>query len=249
MAENSPKTEYRLNVFVAKSAGISRRKADGVIKEGRVLIDGKVVDTPGSKVDISRRVEFDGDVIEVDEKLIWVLMNKPGGYITTKSDPNGRPTVMDLLPEHFQRLFPVGRLDYITTGVLFFTNDGDTAQKMLHPKNEVLREYSVQIEGNLTPNEIELAKKGVIIEGRRAVPIGVRSISKHRGREVWRIGFCEGRYHEVRRFFAAIGHNLRSIERVSFAGIEIGGLKAGEWRILDEIEINNLKKRLENYAK
>ncbi|MCK5832221.1 rRNA pseudouridine synthase [bacterium] len=241
--------EYRLNSFIAKATGISRRKADEAIKNGEVSIDGEVILNPGTKVVNNPVVKYQAQEIQLPEKNIWVIMNKPAGYITSRNDPPGRPIVMDLLPKSLAHLFPVGRLDSFTTGILFFTNDGKTAQRILHPKYCVPREYRVEIEGRLSFIEIELANKGVILDGRRAVPRRIERMKTGSSSEIWLVEFAEGRYHEVRRFFAALGHKIKSLERLSFAGINTRGLKKGEWCYMTEKEILQFKNKLENYAR
>jgi 23S rRNA pseudouridine2605 synthase len=238
----------RLNVFVARAAGLSRRKADAAISAGRIEIDGEVVDRYGYRIAEGESVTLDGRRLRLPPSNIWILMNKPGGYITTRSDPFGRKTVMELLPKNHRNLFPVGRLDYETTGVLLFTNDGNMAQRMLHPSYGVPRSYLVEIVGKLSTDEIEIARRGVILDGRRAVPSRMEMVKQDRNSQSWRIDFHEGRYHEVRRFFGSIGHEVISIERFSFAEIEVGDLTMGGSRVLTAIEVKELKKRLERYA-
>ena len=151
---------------------------------------------------------------------------------------------MELLPEELKHLFPVGRLDADATGVLLFTNDGQTAQMLLHPKYQISRCYEVRIGARLNEDEVKIIKRGVIIDGRRAIPKSLRRIEANASGEIWNIELCEGRYHEVKRIFAAIGHNVLSLERVSYAGIDIGNLKSGQWRELTNDEIEKMKKRV-----
>lgn len=229
-----------MNSFVAKATGLSRRGADEAIFEGRVSIDGKRVDHPGIKVTGEEKILFDGKRLSVDDEKIWIAMNKPPGYITTRRDAHGRRTVMELLPEKYRKLFPVGRLDTNTTGTLLFTNDGEIANALLHPRFEMVREYEVVIRGHLTDDEIALAKKGVLIDGRVARPKNIRIVKKEKDREVVLLEFREGRYHEVRRFFLALSHKVISLDRISFAGISAKDIPQGKWRLLRVEEISRL---------
>ncbi len=232
----------RLNVFVARATGLSRRAADRAVEEGRVKIDGETVLEPGTNVESGDEVTFDGRPIESPEEFVWLLMNKPEGYITTRSDESGRQTVMDLLPEHLHRLFPVGRLDRDTEGVLLFTNDGKAAHRMLHPSHGVERTYRVWLDNRLSDRELDLVRKGVLLDSKRAVPLELKMIGKIQ--PIYEITLTEGRYHEVKRIFSALGRDVLKLERLSHAGISAGKLKPGEWRILEKKEIENLKSRL-----
>jgi len=244
MSQNS----YRLNSYIARALGISRRKADLIVQSGEVAVDGELTTRPDIRISEEHSVHYQGKPLQILDKTVWILLNKPMGYITTKNDPSGRPIVMDLLPEEYRNLFPVGRLDSSTTGVMLFTNDGQLAQKLLHPKYCVPREYNVEIEGVLGEEGLEIAKRGVIIDGRRAVPSEIDLVRRTPNGEFWRIQFREGRYHEVKRFFAALGHEVKSLKRLSFAGIETGDMVNGSWRFLSEFEISLLINRLEEYV-
>jgi len=247
MIEKRRKT-FRLNSFVAKAAGISRRKADAGIFAGEVSVDGETTCDPSVVVGRDNVVRYRKQAIRLFDEHIWVLLNKPRGYITTKSDPHGRPTVMDLLPPEHKTLFPVGRLDSDTTGLLLLTNDGYLTQRLLHPKFRVPREYRVEISGRLSPDEVEIVRRGVILDGRRAVPSSLSIASTKKKSEIWRIELREGRYHEVKRLFSAVGHEVLALTRTSFAGIEIEKLPEGHWRLLRDNEIEVLNERLEKYA-
>ncbi len=238
----------RLNVFIAKATKLSRRKADIAISDGRIAVDGKREDYPGRNISDANVVTFDGKVILAKSRSTWILMNKPAGYITTKRDESGRKTVMNLLPEKFARLFPVGRLDTGTTGVLLFTDEGEVAQIMLHPRFEVPRKYRATISGRLSDGEKAVAKKGVILDGKRISIHELKFFGNRGGNDVYEIELHEGRYHEVKRFFKALGHGVISLERISYAGITAEKLAPGRWRILSREEVAEMKARLENYA-
>ena len=232
----------RLNVFVARATGMSRRAADDVIFEGRIRIGSEVVNEPGTQVEESDIVNYDGKRIRLPSEKTWLLMNKPIDFITTRKDESGRKTVMEILPKHLQRLFPVGRLDRDTEGVLLFTNDGETAHKLLHPSFEVERQYRVLINKPLSFNEIELIQRGVFIDGKKTSP--ARIFHARDSRPIYELTLTEGRYHEVKRIFAAVGREVLRLERTSHCGITAGNLKPGEWRLLTSAEIDLMKSRL-----
>jgi 23S rRNA pseudouridine2605 synthase len=236
----------RLNVFVARATGLSRRAADKVIFDGRVSIDGEIVIEPGRQVDTNNLVAYNGNPLALPNEPIWLLLNKPKGYITTRKDESGRRTVMDLLPEHLRGLFPVGRLDFDTEGVLLFTNDGETAHKMLHPGFEIERVYRAFLSTRIKPSDIDLARKGILLDGRSALPVNIICSNYGESRSVCEITLAEGRYHEVKRFFKALGYEVTSLERLSHAGISAEGLNRSEWRLLKKSEIEALKSRLEH---
>lgn len=235
----------RLNVYIARATGLSRRAADRAVQEGRVKVNSEVVCEPGRQVETADKVEFEGSEVSLPEKFTWLIMDKPRGYITTRSDESGRNTVMELLPKHLHNLFPVGRLDRDSEGVLIFTNDGKTAHKMLHPSFEIERTYRVVLDKELSDNDFKLAKRGVLLEGKRATPVELNRAGKPFGHAVYHITLTEGRYHEVKRLFAALGREVLKLRRLSHAGITSRGLKAGDWRILSDEEIEKLKSRLE----
>lgn len=238
----------RLNVYIARATGLSRRAADSAVREGRVTVDGSRTDFPGEDVAEDSDVRFDGKPVNPPEEDTWVILNKPAGYITTRDDPAGRTTVMELLPKRLRRLFPVGRLDAETTGLLLFTDDGKAANRLLHPKFGVPRRYVVELSGSLSEDDVTLARRGVILDGRRAVPTEFEKIDSRKNGECWMVEFREGRYHEVRRFFAALGQEVIKLRRVSFCGVTTGDLGEGEWRLLTKDEVDRFMERLEGYT-
>ena len=243
-----PEENLRLNVFISRATGISRRMADTAVLEGKIRINGMPVREPGIRVSENDLVEFNRKKIWIKEGETWLVLRKPVGFITTRKDPQKRPTVMELLPRNYRNLFPVGRLDYDTSGVLLFTDDGDTAHKLMHPGFQTPRIYEAQVEGSLNKDEVALIQRGVLISGKRANVAGLKFVKTKSASEVWRIELSEGRYHEVRLIFSAIGHNVVALERISFAGIEAWDIEYGRSRELNKKEIAGLKKRLEIYA-
>lgn len=235
----------RLNVYVARATGLSRRAADQVIFDGRIRIGSEIVDEPGTQVEDSDTVYYDGKRIRLPEDKTWLLMNKPPDFITTRKDESGRRTVMELLPPHLRRLFPVGRLDRDTEGVLLFTNDGEIAHKLLHPSFEVERQYRALIDKPLSFTEIELIQRGVFIDGKKTAPAKI--FHARDSRPIYELTLTEGRYHEVKRIFSAVGREVLHLERTSHCGITAGNLKPGEWRLLSSGEIDSMKSRLVHY--
>jgi len=238
----------RLNVFVARASGLSRRAADGEVVAGNVAVDGITVREPGFRVNPGQKIFLNGKEIELPDRFIWLILNKPTGYISTRSDPHGRRTVMDLLPEKYRTLFPVGRLDTDTTGLLLFTNDGKTANNLLHPRYSVPRVYRARIAGKLDEEVLSFVKRGVMVDGRRVFPESLCKLYTREDSEVWEIRLVHGRYHEVKRFFSALGKVVVSLKRLSYAGIELEHLAKGEFRELTRREIAEMKTRLESYG-
>jgi len=241
-------TKLRLNVFIARASGLSRRHADTAVFDGRVSLNGETAEKPSLQVGPEDRVTLDGKILALPDGETWIVLNKPTGYITSRSDERGRKTVMELLPPKFRKLFPVGRLDRDTTGVLLFTDDGPAAHRILHPSFETPRKYRALIVGTLSENERMAAKRGVIVAGRRAILSSLQRMGKTPRGEVYEVELTEGRYHEVRLFFKALGHEVLTLERLSHAGITASGLQRGQWRFLSKNEIRDLKSRLERYA-
>jgi 23S rRNA pseudouridine2605 synthase len=231
----------RLNKFLASSGVASRRKADSMIGEGRISLNGKVVTELGMLVDPRvDRVEVDGRKIRGPEAPEYLIVNKPVGYITTVSDPQGRPTVLDLVTERRNRLYPVGRLDADTSGLLFLMNDGKLAFRLTHPKYEVEKTYRALLDSELTPDEAERLSRGVVLEDGPTAPAKVRRAGS--GKPVVTITIHEGRNRQVRRMFEAVGRRVLELARVSFGPIRIEGLKPGEWREMTADEVRALRK-------
>lgn len=231
--------EERLQKVLA-SAGIgSRRACEDLIAQGRVAVNGAVASL-GDKADrTSDVVTLDGERINVDPDLVYVLLNKPRGVITTADDPEGRPTVMELvnLP---QRLFPVGRLDQDTEGLLLLTNDGELANALMHPSYEVKRIYVALVVGEVRKHVITRLREGVELEDGWARPRGVRLLEQERGKSLIELVMTEGRKREVRRLLGAVGLKVERLARVAYGGVELGELRQGKWRFLTQGEIGRL---------
>lgn len=224
----------RLNAYLARAGVASRRKADELIKAGRVRVNGE----PGQLntfVGASDTVEVDGATVG-KQRLAYLLLNKPAGTVTTARDPEGRPTVVGLVPAE-PRVVPVGRLDYGTTGALLLTNDGALAHRLAHPRYEVDKVYEAEVEGDPGPDAIRRLEQGVELDDGRTAPARARRL----GRGQLELTIHEGRTHQVKRMLAAVGHPVRRLHRSRYAGLDLGGLAAGEWRELTRAEIERLK--------
>ncbi len=232
----------RLNKYIAQSGLASRRKADELTAAGNVKVNGAVVMTPGIDVSENDRVEVNGFLIEPSKKKEYVLVNKPKGYVTTVKDEHMRPTVMELVADIDARLFPVGRLDYNTSGLLLMTNDGDMAYKLTHPKHEMQKTYRVKCVGNISKERIARLRSGVDIGGYVTKPAYVELI-KHAGKHsVVEIKIHEGKNRQIRKMFAAVGNKVIDLERTAIGEIHIGHLREGHYRKLRAKEIEYLSK-------
>lgn len=240
----------RLARFLAHAGVASRRHAEELIAAGRVQVNGTKVTTQGARINPDLdRVTVDGKLVRAVQQHVYVLLNKPEGYISTASDPQGRPTVLDLLPAELRKLrvYPVGRLDVDTSGLLLLTNDGDFALRMAHPRYSTEKHYQALIQGQLTPEELTALRKGVTI---REDDGGVHQTSPAQVREVGRIGadsrvaltIHEGHKRQVRRMFAAVGHQVQQLARVGLGPLTLRDLAEGKWRHLTPAELQLLQK-------
>jgi pseudouridine synthase len=234
----------RLNKFLSQAGVCSRREADRWIEEGRVQVNGRIVQDLGHKIDGAKDkvVAAGKSVRPAADTSLYVLLHKPRGTVVTVKDPFGRPTVMDLLGRLPARVFPVGRLDTESEGLLLLTNDGDLAFKLTHPRFEVKKAYLAEVEGSVGEDALEKLRKGIFLEGRRTAPAAVQVVRKGRARSLVRIEIHEGRKREIRKMFEALGFRTSRLVRVEFAGLVLEGLKPGRWRHLNAGEIARLKK-------
>jgi pseudouridine synthase len=236
----------RLQKIIASAGVASRRAAEKLIVEGRVTVNGKTVSELGSKADPER------DVIRVDGRRLkgaqhhrYFLLNKPRGYVTTRSDPERRPTVMDLLTGVRESVYPVGRLDFDSEGLLILTNDGDLAAHLTHPRHEVERVYEAEVLGVPDTHDLDRLAKGVILDGRRTSPAQVEPLPEwrtHGDTSMLRITIREGRTRQVRRMCDAIGHPVRTLRRVRIGPIADRRLRPGTYRELTAEEVGKLKR-------
>lgn len=232
----------RLQKVIAQSGLASRRKAEEWIAAGRVKVNGRVVTTPGVKVDpASDTVEVDGVPLAV-ETPVYLMLHKPAGYVTTARDPQGRPTVLDLVREVSQRVYPVGRLDYNTRGLLLLTNDGPLAYRLTHPSFGVVKVYRARLRGAVTDEAIRRLRQGVLLDDGITAPARVRLLSREHPYSWIEIGIHEGRNRQVRRMAQAVGFPVVELIRVRFGPLALGDLPEGKFRRLQENEVAALKK-------
>jgi pseudouridine synthase len=235
----------RLNKFLAQSGVASRREADRLIAEGRVRVNYAVIEELGTKIDPARdSVRVDGRIIKVSEGKLYILLNKPPGYLVTLKDPFKRPTILELLPTLNTRVFPVGRLDFNSEGLLLLTNDGELANRLMHPRYRIKKVYEVRARGIPSQKDLQRLEKGILLDGKRTAPAKVTPVRLGSKDARIRIELTEGRKREVRRMFEAVGHGLFSLERTSYAGLTRGNLKKGRWRNLTPSEVAGLKKQV-----
>ena len=230
----------RLNKYLSRSGVASRRKSDELIKMATTTVNNEIVLDPAFEVGKNDEIRYDGKLLKIDNQKVVIAFNKPKNVITSVYDPFNRKIVMDYI-QHKKRLVPVGRLDKDSTGLLLLTNDGDLHHYLTHPKNEVIREYDVSIDRVIKSKEIYRMKKGVSIgEGEigKAKVVNQKII---KGRVKVRLILKQGKKREIRRTFRTLKIKLYSLKRVSFAGVELNGLKESEYRILNENEINRLR--------
>ncbi len=230
----------RLNRYLALAGVGSRRKNDELILSGTVRVNGKVVTELGTKVHVARdRVTVGGNPVELARKYLYILFNKPKDCITTVSDERGRTTVMDYVRVR-QRVYPVGRLDRDTTGILLLTNDGDMAHVLTHPSSEIEKVYKARLDSGMTDADMKKLKKGVRLEDGAARAGNIAVVPGTRRTEVL-VTVQEGRNHLVKRMFENVGYQIKKLERVAFAGLTADGVARGEWRFLNRNEVRHLK--------
>jgi len=232
----------RLNKYLARSGVSSRRAADTLIATGAVLVNGRRPPPEGMLIEPGTdRVEVGGEVITPLEKRSYLALNKPEGYVTTASDPGSRPTVLELVAAS-TRVFPVGRLDMDSRGLLLLTDDGELANRLAHPRHHVAKEYLALVDG--IPNEADLRRLrlGVELEDGRTAPAEAEIVGSVRGRTQLRLLIREGRNRQVRRMLEAVGHPVRDLQRTAFGPLRLGRLKEGDWRRLRQPEVEALRR-------
>jgi len=233
--------EERLQKILAKAGVCSRRAAEDLIRQGRVAVDTTIVTEMGMKVDAARhRITVDGAPLQLTSKKVTLLLNKPKGYVTTMSDPQGRPIVTSLVKDIDIRLFPVGRLDLDTEGALIMTNDGELAQKLLHPKFEINKTYQVLIKGSIDQRALQALEQGIDLDGRRTWPARITLQERFEKSMSLRIVIHEGRKRQVRRMFEAVGHPVLHLKRLAYGNLELGNLPPGKYRLLGKKDLDRL---------
>jgi len=232
----------RLHKFLARAGVASRRKCEQFILDGKVSVNGEKISKQGFKIDPGKdKVVFNGQVVALPDSIIYLALNKPKGYITTRKDPYSRKTVYELLPDDLRKkAYPVGRLDRNTTGLLFFTNDGDFANKIMHPTKKIAKIYKVLINGKIRSSDLQKLENGVKIGGVITQPVTVKIIEELDSRTRLQISLKEGRYRQVRRMFSALGYEVVSLKRIAIGNINLKGIKLGQYRYLTKKEVVSL---------
>jgi pseudouridine synthase len=235
--------EERLQKVMARAGVASRRHSEELITAGRVAVNGEVVTSLGTKVDPERdEIAVDGRVIATGVRKAYFALNKPPGYVTTMSDPQGRPTVVRFLPAEPPGLFAVGRLDMDTDGLLLLTNDGELADRLMHPRHHVPKTYRVVAAGQPTERELQHLREGVDLDDGRTAPAEVDYVATGGNTTMLRLTIREGRKRQVRRMLSAIGHPVVSLRRTRFGPVELGDQPQGTVRPLTEGEVASLKR-------
>ncbi len=233
----------RLNKYLAQAGVASRREADRFIAEGRVRVNGRIVSELGSRIDPGKdSVSVDGRDVRKESRLVYLVLNKPPGYLVTLKDQYHRPTIKELLPHIAERIYPVGRLDLESEGLLLLTNDGELAFRLAHPGSEIRKSYLVKVKGEPDEKALEKLRKGVFLAGKKTVPARVVLLAHNPKKSLLRIEIHEGRKHEVRLMCHHVGHDALSLKRVALGGLTLGTLKSGAWRYLTAQEIRKLRR-------
>ncbi|WEV40643.1 pseudouridine synthase [Lactobacillus sp. ESL0681] len=232
----------RLQKVIAEAGIASRRKAEKMIVAGRVTVDGEPVTKLGTKVDTFSNIAVDGEPIE-RESLHTYLFYKPRGVVSTANDDKGRKTVVDYFKDVPYRLYPIGRLDYDTSGLLLMTNDGELANLMMHPRNNVAKVYVAKITGHLLPEEIAQLTHGVKFDQHKSAPAKVKIIrsDKKKNMQIVQLTIHEGHYHQVKRMFKAVNHQVEKLSREKYAFLTLDSLVSGKYRELSHAEVDRLK--------
>jgi 23S rRNA pseudouridine2605 synthase len=244
-SDNKPSTnnseDFPLNKYIAHCGICSRRDAAELVKQGKVLVNDKLITEPGTKVSLSDIIKVSGKKISITKNLVYILLNKPKDYITTTEDPQGRKTVLHLIRgATTERVYPVGRLDRNTSGVLLLTNDGELAQKLAHPKHEIKKVYHVTLDKSLSKNDFDKIAAGIELEDGIA---NVDAIAYADAKDKTQVGLeiHSGRNRIVRRIFESLGYDVRGLDRVMYAGLTKKNVQRSKWRLLTEKEIRILK--------
>lgn len=243
--------EERLQKYIARCGVASRRKSEELILSGQIKVNGTIITELGTKVNIDKDVvEYNNKVIKQEENKLYIMLNKPEGYITSSSDEKGRKTVLDLIDVE-ERIYPIGRLDYDSSGLLLLTNDGDIYNKIIHPRVAIDKKYIAICEGKFTDKELEKFKNGIDIGGYITSNANIEIIDeenitmKNSGenfiRSTVEITIHEGKNRQIRRMCSSLNHDVLALKRISVGNIKLGNLKKGSWRMLTEEEINYIK--------
>lgn len=231
----------RLQKVIANSGYTSRRKAEELIQSGKVKVNGVTIYELGTKVNTTDLIEIDGNILQKEEQKVYFLLYKPRGVVTTTSDDKNRKTVVDLIDTQM-RIYPVGRLDYDTTGILLLTNDGVLANALMHPKNNIDKVYIAKVKGLIGKEQINQLQQGVIIDGKKTskAKARIKKYDKKTDTSIVELTIHEGKNHQVKKMFEAIGYTVLKLKREQISFLDLTGLKSGEYRMLSPKEIKKL---------
>lgn len=235
------KKPVRLQKYLAQCGVCSRRKAEELIRDGRIRIDGQVVTEMGLQIVPGKnKVTFDRKEVNPEEEFFYYMLNKPKGYVTTLSDPQGRPVVTSLIKDSRVRLFPVGRLDLDTEGALILTNDGSLAQKIQHPSFNTLKSYEAVVNGVPAKDKIKQLELGIFLEGKMTAPATVSFLGKRGRNSLYKIVIHEGRKRQIRKMFNHIGHQVIHLKRTAYGKLSLGNLASGKYKRLNTSELKKI---------
>lgn len=231
----------RLQKYLALCGVASRRNAEKMIADGLVMVNGQTIREMGTQVEEEDEVRVKGEIVKPEAEKHYLMYHKPVGEVTTASDPEGRPTVLDKFKDYPARLYPVGRLDFDSEGLILLTNDGDLCQAMLHPSREVDKVYLAKVSNQLSLDSVRKLRDGVMIDGHMTAPAKVRIIRQEAFATVVLVSIHEGRNRQVRKMFQEVGHQVVLLRRVQFGPLQLGDLGRGQWRYLTPEELRKLK--------
>ena len=230
----------RLNKFLANCGVASRRKCDEIIFEGKVKVNGEIVKNPAIQVNPEKdEVEVNGEKVKLPEK-VYIALNKPKGVLCSLKDDFGRTIITDLVKDIPQRIYPVGRLDYNSEGLIILTNDGELANRLIHPRYKVKKKYHVLIKGEIKDEDLKKLEQGIELDGKKTLPAECKILNKSKKSTLIEMTIQEGRKRQIRRMLQELGYEVKRLRRVQFGPIKLGMLKQGEWRFLTKKEIEKL---------
>ncbi len=236
----------RLNRFLALAGIASRRKCDELIAKGLVSVNGEIVKEMGIVIDENKdKVTFKGHPVNLKKKYVYILLNKPLGVVSTARDNFKRQTVVDLVAAVPERVYPVGRLDYNTTGVLILTDDGELTNRLLHPRYKIEKKYNILLDKKIKPIDIYHIERGIELDGKATQPCKLREVRVIDNQSFLEIEMREGRNRQIRRIFEKLNYDVLELDRTYFGGLTYSGLKTGEWRYLKDFEIDKLRRKVE----
>lgn len=242
--------EERVQKIISRAGVASRRHAEQMILEGRVRVNGKVITELGTKADLERdHIKVDNKLLQAPKRLVYLALHKPAGYVTTLDDPQGRKTIVELLRGVKERVYPVGRLDYNSEGLLLLTNDGDFANRIMAKSSGIVKTYAVKVNGRLSEQQEEQFRGGVFLEGKRTAPAGLR-LHKPADNPWYEVKLTEGRQNQIRLMFRNFGLLVEKLKRVQVAFLKLD-VKPGEFRHLEPAEVAKFKKilKIEDHAR